>query len=337
MLLVEVTRGPLVESRHYGHVAVVDTRGNILYAAGDPHHFTYMRSSAKPLQVLPVVESGAAAHFGFTREQLALMTGSHAGEKCHTTAVASILERIGLTPDHLLCGTQWPFHRPTADRLRQEGQEPGVLHNNCSGKHSAMLALAVFRRWPVEDYLSPQHPVQVAMLKAVSEVCGVQSDEVALGVDGCGVPVFGMPLSAMATGFARLVAPDGLPPERAEACRTITKAMLTYPEMVSGNGRLDTELMLRTGGRVVAKIGAEAVHCCGIPALGLGIAIKVEDGGERAVAPAMIEALRQIGVLPADILHALRKFHQPEVVNRRGEVVGTLRPVFTLNKANVPD
>lgn len=335
MLLVEVTRGPLVESRHYGHVAVVDGRGDIKYSAGDPHYFTYMRSSAKPLQVIPVIESGAARHFGFSKKQLAVMTGSHAGEDIHTTAVESILQDIGLRPEHLMCGTQWPFHRPTTERLRREGLEPGLLHNNCSGKHSAMLALAVFRGYSIENYLSPDHPVQTAMLNAVSEMCGVSPKEVMLGIDGCGVPVFGMPLSAMATGFARLVSPDQLPPIRAEACRAITGAMQAFPEMVSGSRRLDTELMLRTSGMVVAKIGAEAIHCCGIPELGLGMAVKIEDGGERAIAPTVIEVLKQIGILAGEQLQALRKFLHPEVMNRRGEVVGAIRPAFKLQSGKV--
>ncbi|GAW91463.1 asparaginase [Calderihabitans maritimus] len=329
-VLIEVTRGGLVESIHRGHAVVVDVEGNILYSVGNPYYFTYLRSAAKPLQVIPLIESGAAERFSFTPAEIAVMCGSHAGEPVHVETVKSILDKIGASPSALLCGIHRPFHRPTANRLIENREKPTELHNNCSGKHSAMLALALHHGWPLEKYLAPDHPVQKTMLDTISHMCQLPEEEIVVGTDGCGVPVFGMPLYNMALAFASLVEPRKISGKKREACHFISEAMLSNPVMVSGSGRICTELINHGRGNIVAKAGAEAVYCLGIKNYGWGVALKIEDGSQRAVSPAVIEILRQLRLLDASQLQALNEFHRPEVKNFRGETVGMIRPVFKL-------
>ena len=336
--LVEVWRGPLVESRHRGHVAAVDASGRLLARLGEPDTVTFMRSSAKPLQALPLLTSGAADRFGFDEREVALACASHSGQDLHAETAARMLRKIGLDEGALKCGVHEPFDADTARALRERGETPSILRNNCSGKHAGMLALALHLGAPPESYDDPAGPVQQAILRAVAQFSGLEASAVAVGIDGCGVPVFGMPVRAMALTYARLVAP---PAEFDEATRRaaarIVAAMAAHPEMIGGTvERFDTKVMRAAGGRVISKVGAEGVYTAGVlpgegwPG-GLGLAFKIEDGEDRRARPTVaIECLRQLGVLNGDALEALSPYAKFPVRNHRGELVGEIRPLFEL-------
>ncbi|HEV2147931.1 MAG TPA: asparaginase [Longimicrobiaceae bacterium] len=320
---VDVVRGSVTESRHRVHVAVVDAEGQLRACAGDPDQVTFIRSAAKPLQALAVEDGGALERFGISDRELALVCGSHAGSPAHTGAAESVLRKIGLDAEALACGPHAPFHEPTRRELQEAGLEPVRLHNNCSGKHAGMLALARARGWETQDYQRPEHPVQLRMLSEVSRWAGVPAEGIAVGNDGCGVVCFALPLRNMALAYARL-AGAARRGERGPA--RVVGAMTAYPEMVAGKGRLCTELMRRTEGRVFAKVGAEGVYCVGVPGAELGVAVKVEDGSTRAVGPAILGVLRELDLISEDDYGAMYALAYPDVVNTRGEVTGQLRP-----------
>ena len=300
--LVEVTRGGRVESEHRGAIAVVDASGRLSAQVGDVNLVTYLRSSAKPFQLLPLIESGAADRFGFTDAELAVIAGSHSGEPRHVEAVQSILHKIGLSDDALQCGIHAPFNADAAKALKAAGREPTIPHNNCSGKHAGMLAQAIDRGLSTHDYLDPQHPVQITIRQRLAELGEIDFVDIGVGIDGCSAPCFAMPLYASALAFARLAdARSKRQDARTTAIARVAQVMLDYPEMVAGEGRLDTDLMRAVPQRVVSKGGAEGYHGLGIvvengPAL--GVALKIGDGdGKRGGHPVIIEVLRQLGVL----------------------------------------
>jgi len=336
--LVEVWRGPIVESRHRGHLIAVDGDGNIVAALGSPDTVTYIRSSGKPFQAIPLITSGAADYFAFTDQEIAIACGSHSGEPAHVAAVKSMLQKIGLEERALKCGVHEPFSAEVARELARNQQSPNVLQNNCSGKHAGMLALATRVGASTETYDDVTNPVQQAILKTVSRFTDLPIDSIAIGVDGCGVPVFGIPVRAMALMYARLVAPpDTFDTVTRGACKRIVQAMIDFPEMVGGSkSRLDTELIKAGRGRLISKIGAEGVYTIGVLPCkewpkGLGLALKIEDGDDhRARPPAVIEALRQLGVLSASELNALSSYAPAAITNRRRERVGEARAAFAL-------
>jgi L-asparaginase II len=334
--LVEVRRGAITESRHRGHATVVDPDGEILFYLGAPETVTFLRSSAKPFQALPLLVSGAAEHFGFTDEEVALACASHNGEPIHTRIAASMLKKIGLGPEALKCGVHEPYSPAAAAKLRANGESPSVLHNNCSGKHAGMLAVAKHLGASTETYDSPESPVQLEVAHVVSQFSGIPVEDLAVAVDGCGVPVFGITIKAMALAFARLISPPNEFDKAArDACARIVKVMTTYPELIGGTSdRLDTEIMKAASGRVVSKVGAEGVYTAGIlPSeqwpRGLGLALKIEDGDDHRARPTVvIEALRQLGVLKDESLDAVARYAFFPVKNRRGDIVGEVRASF---------
>src|SRR5258705_11281146 len=336
--LVEVTRGAITESRHRGHVVAVEPDATMVSYLGAPENVTFLRSSAKPFQSLPLLVSGAADHFGFSDREVALACASHSGEPIHTEVVASMLRKIGLGPDALKCGIHEPFSPEVARRLREQGKQPNVLQNNCSGKHAGMLALAKHLGAPAETYDSPEHPVQLAIGRVVAEFAGVALEDLSVGIDGCGVPVFGITVKAMALAYARLVAPpEGLNEPTRSACQQLVRVMSTYPELIGGTtDRLDTEIMRAAPGRLVSKVGAEGVYTAGIVPCrewprGLGLALKIEDGDDHRARPTVvIEALRQLAVLRDESLEAVAGYAFFLVRNRRGEVVGEIGAPFAL-------
>ena len=338
--LVEVRRGAITESRHRGHVVAAEPDGNIVAYLGDPANVTYLRSSAKPLQALPSLISGAAEHFGFTDQEVALACGSHSGQAIHTATVASMLSKIGLGPEALRCGTHEPCSPEVSRELRAKGEQPNVLQNNCSGKHAGMLALALHLNAPIENYDSPQNPVQLAIGQIVAQFSSIPLEDISVGIDGCGVPVFGITVKAMALAYARLVSPpvEFEKPIR-DACQRIVKAMTAYPELIGGTSeRLDTEIMRGAKGRVVSKVGAEGVYTAGVlpceewPS-GLGLALKIEDGDDHRARPTVvIESLRQLGVLHDESLEAVSRYAFFPVRNRREEIVGEIRASFSLRR-----
>ena len=336
--LVEVRRGSLTESRHRGHIVAVDPEGKVRARRGEPETVTFLRSSAKPHQAIPLVASGAADRFGFTEPELAIACGSHSGEPLHTETVARMLAKIGLDVSALKCGAHEPFNAKAAQALRAGGAQPTALHNNCSGKHAGMLALALHLGAPVETYDQPDNPVQLAIVRAVAQFSGVPVEEIALGIDGCGAPVFGVTVQAMAWMYARLVNPPAAFEEETRAAvRRIVAAMLAHPELVGGTTeRFDTELMRAARGRVVSKVGAEGVYTAGILPTerwpqGLGLAFKIEDGENMRARPTVvIESLRQLGALDEMALAALAPYASFPIRNHRGETVGEVRASFRL-------
>src|SRR5687767_10603876 len=341
-VLIEVTRGPIVESWHHGVIAVCDPDGKLLAWAGNPGVVTYYRSSSKPIQAIPLVESGGADHFGLTDTEVAITCGSHDGTPEQIEVVQSIMAKIRLGPEALACGAHIPYGKDAARTLQERGEAPNVFHNNCSGKHAGMLALAKFHGWPIGGYELPRHPVQLAMLDVVAQFAGISPEEVAVGVDGCGVGTFAISVQQMATSFARLAQPDYWPEPRRSAVARITKAMTEHPVMVSGEDNFDTVAMIAAGGSLISKVGAEGVACvaqlAGAERPALGLALKLLDGDRtsRARNPSVTEALRQAGMLDEDALNRLEQYWLEEVRNRPGDVVGVLRPAFTLSAAS-PD
>jgi len=340
--LVEVTRGGITESRHRGHIVAVEPDGTIAAFLGAPETVTYLRSSAKPHQAIPLVASGAADRFGFDERELALACASHSGESIHTEIAASMLRKIGLGPEALKCGVHEPFSPEVARGLRETGERPNVLQNNCSGKHAGMLALALHLGAPTETYDEPSNPVQLAIGKTVAEFSGIPIEDIAVGVDGCGVPVFGITMKAMALMYARLVSsPAEFDEETRNACARIVAAMTAHPELIGGTSeRLDTEIMRAAQGRLISKVGAEGVYTVGVLPCedwprGLGLALKIEDGDDHRARPtAVIESLRQLGVLADESLEAVSRYAFFPVRNRRGDVVGEVTAEFELNRTS---
>lgn len=336
--LVEVRRGGITESRHRGHVVAVEPDGNVVAHLGAPHMLTFLRSAAKPFQALPLLVSGAADRFGFTDREVALACASHNGEPIHTELAASMLEKIGLGPETLKCGVHEPYSAEVAQQLRERGDAPNVLQNNCSGKHAGMLALALHLGAPTENYVTPEHPVQLAIGKAVAQFADVPVEDLAVGVDGCAVPVFGMTVKAMALMYARLVSPPAEFDELTRrACERIVRVMSAYPELIGGTSdRLDTAIMRATPRRLVSKVGAEGVYTAGINPCeewprGLGLALKIEDGDDRRARPTVVvESLRQLGVLKDESLEAVARYAFFPVTNRPGDVVGEIRAQFDM-------
>jgi L-asparaginase II len=334
--LVEVKRGSITESRHRGHIVAVEPDGNIIASLGAPHNVTYLRSSAKPFQALPLLLTGAADRFGFTDREVALACASHNGEPIHTEIAASMLRKIGLGPEALKCGVHEPYSAEAARELRERGEEPNVLHNNCSGKHIGMLAVALHLGAPIENYDSPENPVQKAIANVLAEFSDVAVTDMAVGIDGCGAPIFGITMKAMALTYARLVSPPRSFDETTrDACARVVRVMTAYPELIGGTSeRLDTEVMRAARGRVVSKVGADGVYTAGIVPCeewpnGLGFALKIEDGDDRRARPTVVvESLRQLGVLRDESLEAVSRYAFFPVKNRRGDLVGEITASF---------
>ncbi len=303
---------------------MVAADGSLVARLGDPQLVTFLRSSAKPFQALPLVLGGGVAKFDLEPADLALICASHAGLPMHTERALAILHRGGFGPGDLLCGAHYPYDEAATRALEARGEEPSVLHNNCSGKHTGMLLACRLRGWPWADYLDPEHPLQREIRREIATVCGAEPRGVA--TDGCSAPTFALPLDKAARGYAALADPPAeLGTERSAALRTIADAMTTHPEMVSGPGRFSTRLMEVTGGRILGKEGAEGFYALAVrgPAA-LGIALKVADGGERARPAVVLEVLRQLGALSGAELAELGPFYRKILINHRGFEVGQL-------------
>jgi L-asparaginase II len=353
--VLELTRGNIVESQHYGAAAVVDSGGRLLAWLGDPYLVTYMRSAAKPLQALPFIEQGGDQFFHLTSKEIAIICSSHDGSLEHVETIKAIQEKVGIQENDLLCGVHLPFSLPEQIALIKNGEQPTQNQNNCSGKHTGMLAYARMRGLPISDYINPEHPIQKTILQTVAEMCSLPQEKIEVGIDGCSAPNFAIPLYNAALGFARLCDPRGLSPDRAAACRRIVSSMVANPVMVGGRGRFDTSLMEVCSGRILAKVGAEGYIALGImpgatgaDSPGIGIAIKIADGDislrkangdsyNRARPAVTLEVLRQMGYISSKELELLAEFGPTKpITNLRKIVVGELRPVFSLQKADSP-
>ncbi len=339
--IVEVTRGPLVESIHFGALVVVDSSGQVLSGWGDPQTATYLRSSAKPFQALPFVEMGGAEKFGLSDKELAVMCASHIGMDEHVATVAGMQNKLGVTEKDLLCGTHTPGHEPTARAMLLRGEQPTPNRHNCSGKHTGMLGHARLRQLPLEDYVNPDHPVQQTILQTFAEMCGLLPEEVVVGIDGCSAPNFAVPIYNAAYAFARLADPQHLSPRRTQALEHIFQAMTAYPEMVAGPGRFDTLLMDVAGGSILSKGGAEGYQAIAIApghlgkgTPGVGITIKISDGDltDRVRPLVAVEILRQLGAISEEQASKLAQFQARPLYNYRKLEVGSIRPCFILEK-----
>ncbi|MBA3769462.1 MAG: asparaginase [Blastocatellia bacterium] len=327
-ILAEVTRGETVESIHRGHVMIVDGGGTPVAPLGDTQTVTFFRSACKSLQAIPCIASGAADAFDFSTEEIALAVASHSGEKQHVEIAARMLEKIGLSESDLRCGTHRPFNESESNRMLRDGETPSQLHNNCSGKHIAMLAFAKYIGADIRTYDSLQHPIQKAILECVSTFCEMPVGEIKIGIDGCSAPNFAVPVVAMAKSFVNLISPTNFSESVKDACSRIVSAMIAHPELIGGSTRLDTVIMKAAGGKVISKVGADGVWLCGILPCdeyptGLGIALKIEDGDDHRARPVVaVEILRQLGTLaPND----LTEISPMALKSRRGDVVGWVR------------
>jgi L-asparaginase II len=323
-VLVEVTRGERVESRHRGAVAVVDAAGQPLLTLGDVAFPVYPRSAIKALQALPLVEGGAADAFGFGNRELALAQASHSGEPAHVAGVTGMLAAIGLDETALECGSHMPTHSASAAELIRAGQRPNQLHNNCSGKHANFLAVARHLGVDHRGYVGAHHPVQGLIRAALEDLTGAAHEAEECGTDGCSIPTYAVPLSALARGFARFASGAGLPAGRAAAARRIFETAVREPYYVAGTGRFDTDVMTILKGAALVKGGAEGVHCAAIPGRGLGIALKCDDGAPRASDAIMAAVLAR---LFPERDEALARWTRAPVLTRRGVQAGEARAV----------
>lgn len=330
--VVYVSRNGVTESAHYGNMAIVNADGRLLYKVGDPYAVTFMRSAAKPWQAIDIVESGAYRKYGFTPKQLAIMCSSHSGEEMHTKAVGEILQKIGMEPEQLQCGIHTPLYYTHRNLSLPPDLKITTLHHNCSGKHAAMLALCKFHNYSTENYLDINHPLQQTILANVAGLCNYPKDKIFTGIDGCSAPVYGMPLYNMAWGWARFVTPNSVPSEKAKVYSVIYRAMIENPEMIAGTGRYDTALMSVCRGNIVAKVGAEGVHCAGILDKGYALAAKIVDGARRAIFPFSLEALYQLGEVDDCQAEILREFRYSVIRNYRNIEVGNVKADFKLEK-----
>ncbi|HKL13325.1 MAG TPA: asparaginase [Halanaerobiales bacterium] len=329
--IADVYRSNLIESRHKGDIAIVDPDGTLTHFFGNPENQTYLRSAAKPFQILPVINSGAADFFNFTKQEIAVMSASHNGEEKHVNTVRNILKKIDVSEEKLNCGIHDPYFKKAAHKLYLEGNKPTEIHNNCSGKHAALLSLCKFNGWDIENYLNKEHPVQQLILTTISEVTETKKENIYLGEDGCGVVVFGLSVKKMAYGFARLANPKFLPNEYREAALRINKSIKDHPDMIAGTKRFNTDLIDVMGDKLTGKMGAEGVFCFGLYN-GPGVSLKVEDGNSRAVPPVIIDILKSLNYISKQELKKLKRHEQPVVKNHHDHEVGYIKSILKLKK-----
>lgn len=340
--IFKLTRGSLCESIHWGAFAVVDVDGNLLVSQGNPQASTYLRSSAKPFQALPLIEMGGQSKYGLNEEEIAITCASHSGTDEHVCVVQNIHRKVGLSQDQLLCGAHPPIHKPTRDRLIKNDEKPSPYRHNCSGKHSGMLTLSQMLGATSENYIDSQHPAQQLILGVISEMCSVPLDQITIGIDGCSAPNFSIPLYSTALGFARLCDPEksGIPstPQRMSACHIITTAMISNPHMVAGPNRYDTDIMQVLRGKVISKGGAEGYQAMGIfpgvlsptsPAIGIALKIADGDSKDRARPAVSMRILQELGVFSSLDMGAL-SIYGPEstIKNWRQLDVGRAYPAY---------
>ncbi|MCX7747243.1 MAG: asparaginase [Clostridia bacterium] len=328
--LVEILRSGVLESVHRGDIVVVDREGKILNEIGDGDRICFWRSASKPLQTIAALETGIIEKFGLDLKEIALMSASHSGEAEHIKVLEGIIEKVGIRLEMLACGPHEPINKEAVKELVHSGKEPSKLHCNCSGKHIGLIAASKALGLPVEGYHREEHGIQKRIDEIISEFSGVETKNFIKGVDGCGIPVHAIPLKSMAAAYANICNPLFMGGKYSITQNYITSSMTMYPEMVAGQGRLDTKLMKTVGDRVVGKIGAEGVYCAGLLGKGIGIALKVTDGNARAVGPAIIEVLYQLKVIVKEELDKLKEFWNPDILNHIGEKVGEIKAVFKM-------
>ena len=323
-VLVEVFRGSRIESRHRGALAVCDAEGKLVFARGDMTIPVFPRSAVKALQALPLVESGVAERFALTSAEIALACASHSGEPIHVTTAAAMLDKCGHKPNDLECGIHWPLGEAAQRALSARGEKPSALHNNCSGKHAGFICLASGLGVSARHYVRPDHPVQREVTAALETMTAVNLGADRLGIDGCSIPTYAIPLPSLALGFAKLGTGNGLSPSRARAAARIRASVADHPDLVGGSGRFDTFVMALLGLRAFTKTGAEGVFCAALPEVGLGIALKCDDGATRAAEIVMASLIARFLPLSNEEERALSQRLAPRLLNWNGLEVGRI-------------
>ena len=325
-LLVEVTRNGTVESRHFGAAVVCDFKGNVVESWGDIEQLIFPRSALKPMLAIHLIESGASDHYSLSDAELSLACSSHQGELIHQNLVESWLNRLGLTEEHLACGPVLPEDTESAHKLLASGQQGCRTHHNCSGKHTGFLTTAQYLNLPLDNYHLLEHPLQQLSLDILSDLADVDLNQYAMGIDGCGLPAPTMPLIQLGRAMARFAKPVDLTDTRAQAIYRLHEAITNEPLYVAGRGTVVTELNDVTKGAVFAKTGAEGIITAALPEQGLGIALKIADGSERARSVALLAILEHLNILSDEEKHMLKSHITPTIVNSRGITVGEIRP-----------
>lgn len=326
--LVAVTRNNYIESVHYGYICITNSHGEIIYSSGDINTSIFFRSSAKPLQIIPLIDSGAAKAFGFTMGDIALACSSHSGDWVHQERVSQILDRLNLTDKNLLCGIMEPYDGHERLRLASAGISPTVFHCSCSGKHTAILALAKFKGYSIQNYREISHPIQKDLQETVAYFADIDSKIIRTGIDGCGIPIYLLPIKNIALSYSKLIM-ETLDPHGKyhQACRLVFDSMTSYPEMVAGEREFCTDLMRVAGDRLIGKVGSEGVYCVGVKEGHLGICIKIADGNERALFPLVLQTLMDLDILKSKDIEMLKDWYRPKVKNNLQEVVGEIVPI----------
>ena len=330
-IVVEITRGTAVESRHRGSAVVVDQNGHVMASWGSLETPVFPRSAIKSVQAIPFIETGAAEAFGLGNKEIALACASHNGEQKHIDVVSAWLQKIGLSEENLECGTHWPFDKETASNLIKLGKSPSALHTNCSGKHAAMLTTALHMSETAEGYVRIEHPCQQRVMGTLESMCGLNFDNIPRGIDGCAIPTFSIPLGNIALAMARIAAPDALPSIREAAVTCIRRAIAAEPYMIAGRNRYCSEIIELTGGRLIVKTGAEGVFAAAVPEIGAGIALKCDDGATRASEIMMTAILSNLNVFDNSMIEELKNRLRIPLKNRNGATVGEIRAAATLS------
>ena len=329
-VVIEATRGERIESAHRGVGAVVDASGRAVMVFGEAERAVYPRSTVKTLQALPLVESGAADRLGLSDKEIALACASHSGGEDHVATARAMLAKAGRDERVLECGVHWPLGEAEARALARSGRTPNALHNNCSGKHAGFVCLSCAMSVEPKGYVAPDHAVQREVAAAIAAATGAPLSEEMRGIDGCAIPTYAVPLIALARGFARFGTGEGLSSARQKAAARIRAAIAAHPLTVAGKGRFDTEVMSLLGARAFTKSGAEGVFCAALPEVGLGLAVKADDGAGRASQVMIAALLRRFGGFDDEIVVRLARFVSPRLFNWNGAEVGLLRPAGPL-------
>ena len=333
-VLVEVTRGEGVESYHRGAIAIVNAAGDIVQSWGEIAAPVLPRSAIKSMLALAIIETGAADHFNVSDAELAIACASHSAEPEQLDLIEKWLARLSLSGADLECGAMGSIEEVVNADLIRNQVELTRVHNNCSGKHTGFLTTACHMDEPTNGYIKADHPAQKRLVVILEEMGDIDLSAAPRGCDGCGIPIIAMPLDAMARGFAKMASPDKLSSERAAAARRITKAIRENPYMVAGHRRFDSLVIEATSsgpkGAALVKTGAEGVYAAILPGLGLGVALKIDDGARRASEVAMAAVLGNLGVLNEDAKVDLENLIQPTVLNAAGDPVGVIRAAASL-------
>lgn len=329
-LLIKEYRAGVMECAHYGHISITDENGNVVYSAGDPHFRTFTRSSAKPFQAIPGIRAGIAGHYGLTAQEIAIMSSSHRSEPMHIQVLEQIESKIGLGEECLICAPSYPLNEESRNQwLRAQGEKRRILHN-CSGKHLGVLAYTQMKQADLGSYAEPEHPVQREILETMAYMAGIEQQEIKLGTDGCGFPVFSLPLSALSNAYLKLACPDLIEDlSTRSAVETITGAMNEYPLMVGGTQRVDSVLL--EDSNIVAKGGFKGVFGFALKKERLGITFKVLDGSEEEWAYIAQSILEQIGYSNRKTIERLAEVYPPDIRNDAGKVVGRAESEFELH------